>query len=230
MSITIRKLAVPRHQRLIAQGQSVTIIAEIADVTVTSVLTDPTNVPLVSVFNPSGSALVTDVPMTRLSLGLYTYVMPTTTLNPVGVYTVNVTVVHFTSVARVERVIYFVIKRTTTLATFSYLVIQDQTGVLWYWYIAVDNTLNSLPAVPLVAGKQALAIAMVLVPNWLRVNNAAAAVRYIYPAVDGTPTVTATQPVVGSGNIGSPTFASVNGGNIQLGLNVSDEVTYVTVP
>ena len=230
MSITIRKLIVPRHQRIIAQGQSVTLIAEIADVTVTSILTDPANVPLVSIFNPSGTALVTDTSMSRLSLGLFSYTFPTAALHPVGAYTISVTVVHDTSVARLERVTAFVIKKTTTLAAFTYLIMQDQTGVLWYWFIAVDNTLNSLPAIPVVLGKQALSIPLLTVPRWLQINNASAAIRYVYPAIDGTVTVSDTQPAVGSGNLGSPTFAAVNGGNIQLGLNVSDEVIYVTVP
>ena len=230
MSIIIRKLIVPRHQRLIPQGQSVTIMAEVADAGLTSVLADPTNVPLLSVFNPSGVALVTDTSMTRVSLGLFSYIFPTTASNPIGVYTINVTVVHNTSVARLERVTAFVVKKTTTLATFTYLVIADQTDVLWYWFIAADNTLNSLPAIPVVLDKQSLSIPLLTVPRWLQINNASAAIRYVYPAIDGTVTVSATQPSVGSGNLGSPTFASVNGGNIQLGLNVSDEVIYVTVP
>ena len=230
MSITIRKLIVPRHQRLISQGQSVTLIAEIADVAVTSILTDPTNVPLVSIFNPSGTAIITDTSMSRLSLGLFSYIFSTTALHPVGVYTISVTVVHSAFAARLERVTAFVIKKTTTLAVFTYLVIADQTGVLWYWYIAADNTLNSLPSIPVVLGKQSAAISLTPVPRWLQINNASAAIRYVYPAVDGTATVSSTQPPVGSGNLGSPTFASVNGGNIQLSLNASDEVIYVTVP
>lgn len=224
MSITVRKLIIPRHQRIISQGQSVTVIAEIADVAITSILTDPTNVPLVSIFNPSGTALVTDIPMVRTSLGLFSYVFPTTTAYPVGAYTANITVVHFTSVARIEKATAFVIKRTTTLATFTYLTIQNQSGVLWYWYIAEDYTIKSLPAAPNVLGKQSLVIAQSVTPSWLQINNGIGEVRYVYPAVDGAPSVAAVQPPIGSAYIGSPTITAVSGGDFNIALNIIDEI------
>ena len=215
--------------QLIAQGQTVTIIAEIVDVDVTATLLDPVNVPVISVYNPAGTALVTDAVMTKLSLGVYKYEYQTTSANAAGIYTVSVTVVHIDEVARLERVVAFKIVRSSTLATFNYVAVKDQNGVVWYWYIASDNTLAVSATVPSSLGKQAAAIVIAITPSWLEINNPTPALRYVYPALTGDATVSSTQPTVGSGNVGSPTFIGIAGGSFKIALNVSDEVILATV-
>ena len=229
MTLAIRKLIIPREHRFIAQGQSVNIVVEIADVELTSVLVNPTSVPVISVYNPSGTALVTEATMTNISTGKYSYSLQTTTSNPVGDYTATVMAVTGIQVARLERKHVFSIKKATTLITFSYLIIKDQSGVLWYWYIANDNTLAVSNAIPVITGKQALVISLSVVPSWLEINNPTPALRYVYPSLTGDATVSATQPTVGSGNVGSPTFVSAGTGSFKIALNVSDEVILATV-
>ena len=229
MTLAIRKLLIPREHRFIAQGQSVNIVVEIADVELTSVLVNPTSVPVISVYDPSGTALVTEATMTNVGTGKYSYTLQTTTSNPVGDYTATVMAVTGTQVARLERKHVFSIKKATTLITFSYLIIKDQDGVLWYWYVANDNTLAVSSVIPVITGKQALAISLSVVPSWLEINNPTPALRYVYPELTGDATVSAVQPSIGSGNVGSPTFVSAGTGSFKIALNVSDEVILQTV-
>lgn len=229
MTVAIRKLSVPRQMQLIYQGQTAVIIAEIVDVDVAGALLDPIYVPVISIYNPAGTIVVTDAVMTKLSTGVYKYEFQTTASNAVGLYTVNVTAVHLDEVARVERVVAFKIVKASTLATFTYFAIKDQNGAVWYWYVASDNTLAVSSTVPSSLGKQAVAIVIAVTPSWLEINNPTPALRYVYPAVTGDATVSATQPTVGSGNVGSPTIVGIAGGSFKIALNVSDGVILSTV-
>lgn len=229
MTVAIRKLTVPRQMQSIPQGQTVVIITEIADVDITSILLDPINIPVISIYNPVGTIIITDAVMTYLSKGVYKYEYQTTTSDALGLYTVNITAVHINEVARVERVFVFKIIKTTTLTTFTYFTIKDQNGVVWYWYIASDNTLTFSATLPSSLGKQAIAIVIATVPSWLEINNPTPALRYVYPSITGEATVSATQPAVGSGNVGSPTVIGIAGGSFKIALNVSDTVILSTV-
>lgn len=229
MTVAISQLAVPRYHRQIPQGQSVFIIAEVRDVALVSTLLDPTSVPVVSIFDPDEVALVTDVPMVQISTGKYGYVFQTTTDHDAGVYTATVTVVNGAEVARVEKVVVFKIIRTTTLVSFTYLAIQDEDNVVWYWFVGSDNTLWTSLTVPIVVGKQAVPWPLAIVPHWLEIDNAAAELRYVYPSVAGEPTVNAVQPAVGTGMVGSPMLAGVAGGIFTISLNISDEIILATM-
>lgn len=224
MTAAIRELRVPRQHRLVHQGHTVAIIATIADVALTSQLLSSASIPLISIYNPAGTALVSDAPMTFISTGQYIYNFQTTIAMPLGLYTASVIAVNGEEVALLQKIAVFKIVKASALITFSYLLIQDQTGVLWYWYVAADNTLNSVPAVPVIPGKQPSLIVLATVPHWLQINNPTPAVRYVYPEVTGEVTVTATQPAVGAGVVGSPTFVGVSGSSFVIALNVSDEV------
>ena len=229
MTLAIRKLIVPREHRLIAQGQSVQIVVEITDVQLTSVLVNLTSAPVISVYDPSGTALVTEAVMSNIITGKYGYSLQTTAANPVGDYTATVMAFTGTQVARLERKHLFSVKKTTTLITFSYLIIKDQDAVLWYWYVANDNTLAVSSAVPVITGKQALAVVLAVTPSWLEINNPTPTLRYVYPALTGEATVSASQPANGSGNVDSPTLVSAGTGSFKIALNVSDEVILATV-
>lgn len=229
MTVAIRKLTVPRQMQLIAQGQTVVIVAEIVDTDVTAVLLDPVNIPVISIYNSVGTAVVTDAVMTKLSTGVYKYEFQTTMSSVVGVYTVNITAVHIDEVARVERVVAFKIVRSSTLATFNYLAIKDQNAVVWYWYIASDNTLAVSSTIPTSLGKQAAAIIIAVTPSWLEINNPTPALRYVYPTLTGDPLAQAAQPAVGTGNVGSPTIVGIAGGSFKIAVNLSDSVILQTV-
>lgn len=229
MTIAIRHLNMPRQHRYIAQGQSVNIIVEVIDAGVQSTLLDPMHIPTLSLFDPNDTQLLNDVEMSYMSKGLYRYTYRTTMSNILGVYTVNVTALNTDDAARLERVSVFKIYRATTLATFTYLIIKDQTGVLWYWFVNTAGELNSVPAIPSSFAKQVSAIPLTPIPSWLQINNPTPAIRYVYPSIAGEVTVTATQPSIGTGNVGSPTFVSVNGISYVISLNISDEVILNTV-
>lgn len=224
MTVGISQLAVPRYHRQIPQGQTVLIITEVRDVALTSVLLDPTSVPVISVFDPDDIALATDVPMMQISTGKYSYAFQTTTDHDVGPYTATVTVVNGIEVARVEKSVVFKIIKGSTLVSFTYLAIQDQTNVVWYWFVGSDNTLWSSLTVPVIAGKQAVPWPLAVVPHWLEIDNAGGDLRYVYPSVAGEPTVDAAQPAVGTGMVGSPLLDGVAGGTFMIALNISDEV------
>lgn len=227
--IAIRKMQVSRQHRHIAQGTTVDILVYVSMVGVTDVLYDPMYVPVITIYDPSGTVLVTDAAMTQLSTGLYRYRYPTTTELSLGLYTAVVKAIDDTEIAITEKRQVFKLAVVTTLATFTYLVIKDQDNALWYWYIASDNTLAVSSAIPAIAGKQALAISLPVVPSWLEINNPTPALRYVYPELTGDATVTAVQPAVGSGNVESPTLVGVGTGSFKIALNVSDEVILQTI-
>ena len=229
MTIAIQKLAVPRSHRSISQNQSVVIIAYIVDANLTQILTDPDNVPIITIFNPSDTALVTDQVMTKISTGIYKYVYNTTNSDGVGIYTSTIKVIHAGELAIIEKISVFKVKRTTTLTTVTYLAIQDQNGVVWYWYVNAANELTVSATVPSIVGKQFSAISLAVTPYWLEINNAGGSLRYVRPDTLGDPEAVSTEPPTGSGHVGSPTLTSVNGDDFQIAVNISDEVTLNTV-
>lgn len=234
MTIAIRTLTVPREHRVISQGQTVAILATIADVGLQSVLLTPAYVPLISIFDPDDITLIDEAVMTFLSTGIYVYNFETTQAHDLGLYTATVTAVNLSPLnvpeaARLDKVVVFKIIKESDFAAFSYLGIKDQNNVVWYWYIAGDNTLASSSTVPVSIGKLAVPLTLVTVPSWLQISNPTPATRYVYPSLAGEPTVTATQPVVGSGNVGSPTFVGLSGGSFTIALNISDEIILNTV-
>lgn len=234
MTIAIRNLTVPREHRLISQGQTVAILATIANVGLQSVLLSSAYVPLISIFSPTDVTLVDEQPMTALSTGLYLYNFETTQAHALGVYTATVTAINLNldgepEAARLDKVVVFKIIKASDFTSFTYFAIKDQSNVVWYWYIAGDNTLTSSSGVPSSIGKLAVPLVFATVPSWLQINNPAAAIRYVYPSVAGEPTVTDTQPPVGSGNVGSPTLLAVNGGSFVIALNIIDEIILNTV-
>lgn len=234
MTIAIRSLTVPREHRLISQGQTVVILATIANVGLQSSLLDPVYVPLISIFDPDDVTLINAQPMTQLSTGVYLYNFETTQAHDLGIYTATVTAVNLNldnepEAARLDKVVVFKIIRASDFTTFTYLGIKDQSNIVWYWYVAADNTLASSATIPVSIGQLAVPLSLVTVPSWLQISNPTPETRYVYPSLAGEPTVTDTQPPVGSGNIGSPTFIGMSGGSFTIALNVIDEIILNTV-
>lgn len=229
MAIAIRKISVPRHHQRIAQGQTVTIFAEIIDAALTSTLLVPTVIPLIRIYDSLNIQHIQDAEMSNFSTGLYYYNFPTTNTHPTGPYTVTITAIYVDQAARIERVVAFVIITTSELAQFNYFGIKDQQGNIWYWYIHTDNTLNSIPTIPAFATKQAVDLSSAAIPYWLVLTNAAAQNRFIYPSLSGEPTVTDTQPLIGTGVIGSQTLKSAGSGSYTIVLTLSEDVTIAIV-
>lgn len=227
--IAIRDITIPRQGRQIAQGQTVDIIASIVSTQLVASLYDPLYTPLITLYNPSGTALVTDADMTKLSTGLYLYRYQTGMASPLGIYTVSVKAIDTGQVAITEQRSVFKVVVATTLPTFTYFAIKDQDAAVWYWYITNSGELDSIVAIPSFLGKQATLIVQGTVPSWLEINNPTPELRYVYPDLAGSPTISASQPSVGTGRVGSPTVAAINGTSYVLALNVSDEIILNTV-
>lgn len=224
MTIAIRSMEVAREHRRVAQGQSITVYTTIADVGLTSVLMNPVYTPLITVYGPDGAILVSDDDMVNVSVGVWSYTYQTTAASTLGLYTVSVKAIDIAQVAITEKRQVFKVVSATTLATFTYFAIKDQSGVVWYWYITNDVVLDSVAVVPSFLGKQAAIIAQDTIPSWLEVDNPTPELRYVYPDVTGEPTVSASQPSVGSGRVDSPTVIAITGGLYIIALNVSDEI------
>jgi hypothetical protein len=234
MTIAIRSLTVPREHRLISQGQTVVILATIANVGLSSVLLNPSYVPLISIFDPDNAVLVNEQPMTFLDTGVYLYNFETTQAHEIGVYTATVTTINLNLLnepesARLDKVVVFKIIKSSDFTAFTYFAIKDQDNVVWYWYVAADNTLASSATVPSSVGKLAVPVVLSVVPSWLQITDPSATIMYVYPSLAGEPSVTATQPVVGSGNVGSPTLIGISGGSFVIALNIVDEIILNTV-
>lgn len=224
MTLAIRSIAVPRQHRQIAQGQSVDIYAYISDVGLTDILVNPMDTPLITLYAPDGTVLVSDADMVNNGVGVWHYVYQTTMASALGIYTATIKAIDDSDVAVTDKRMVFKVRYATALASFTYFAIQDQTGVVWYWYVNNSNELTVSATVPSILGKQAVLIVQGTVPRWLEVNNPTPALRYIYPDVTGDALVSATQPPVGTGRVGSPTVVADSGGSYVLSLNVSDEV------
>ena len=229
MTVAIRSMEVAREHRQVVQGQTVTIYAKIANVSLTSVLYNPVYTPLITVYAPDGTILVNDVNMINVSVGVWSYTYQTTVDSTLGLYRVSVKAIDIGQVAITEKRQVFKVVATTTLATFTYFAIQDQDAVVWYWYVTNDNVLDIIAGIPSFLGKQATLIVQGTVPSWLEVDNPTPALRYIYPDVTGEPTLSASQPSVGSGRVGSPTVVAISGSSYVISLNVSDEIILTLV-
>jgi len=232
MTIAIRKVLVPRFHRKVSQGQSVNIVIELVDAGYSSPLFDPSSIPIIYIYDPLENLVVDAGTMIKVDVGRYSYRFQTDINSVVGIYKCTFNAVNGSDLAIIEKISTFEIILATSLSTlsFSYLAIKDQNNVVWYWYIDIDNTLNAPnPSIPTSLGKVPISVTPIVVPNWLELENPTPEVRYVYPDLDGTVLVSSSEPAVGSGHIGSPTFTSIGGQGFQIDVNISDEVILVTV-
>jgi len=222
---------IDRNNKIVSAGQTVLVGIEVKknDFVTGRQLLDPTEVPTATIYNPSGTALVTDQVMTKQDTGVYAYSHLTVPGQTLGMHTGSFNVVHNDVSAILGRVGLFVLERTSTFATFSYLAIQDQSNVVWYWYLDVIPALTSVVAIPSDSLKLAVDVTPTVTPHWLQIDNTSAATRYVYPDVMGDALVVTSAPAVGTGKVGSPTFVALDGSSYTLGVNLSDEVIIVSV-
>jgi hypothetical protein len=233
MTIAIRQLTVPRHNRLIFNGQVVNIIATIADVGLTSTLLTAGVAPTISLYGPDDSLLVDNADMEQISTGVYSYPYQTTYLNGLGVYTASVQARYQSYAARLNRIAVFKIigiGAIQVIDTFSYFAIKDQESTTWYWYINEDNTLNFSLSIPERVGKVAVDLDIEPIPYWLEIENPDPTQRYVYPHVSGEFLVSVVEPSVGTGYVGSPVFKGLSPGNFVITLSAADEVLVIPEP
>ncbi len=226
MTIAIRQIIVPREHRYIAQGQAVRMSAQIIDQTDIGILLTPSEVPLISLYDPLSMRLINDVDMTFVSKGLYTYTYQTLSTSPLGVYTANFTALHASTYARIERISVFKITKGSLFSSFTYFGLQDQTGVVWYYHDLVSGSLQSSLTIPSYPLKTAVSLSTT-VPSWVAILNLSGQQRYIYPLVDGTLAVTSTQPPIGFGYTSVVQMVSLNGLTFQWSLDLTENIVFL---
>lgn len=230
MTIAFRRVILPRYHDKIVTGASVSVLAEIVNSGIIDTLVDPTSPPVISIFDSTNVQMVIDQPMTRVSIGLYNYDYRTPFMSPLGVYTGNLSAVYNQNVARLEMVSLFKTVRVggesdtpITLTDVTYLIMRDQTGVLWYVYINVNRDLMIIPTVPTFALRNAVSLNVIPV-YWIEIDNTVPLPRYIYPDITGSLHITDTQPLIGTG-IGNPVnWLAEDGQFYKLSLNIMDDI------
>lgn len=223
MTLAVRQVQVPREHRRVPTGQAVRMTIQLVDHVTASPLVTAEESPMLSLFNPSGTLLLNDVSMDTVSPGVYSYTYQTTAASPVGLYTANFTALYGGYYARVERIHVFTVVVGSDFADLSYLLIKDQTGVIWYWWLLADGSIETQLVPPAYAIKENIALNSII-PYWLVIVSDTAATRYVYPDVAGDILVSDTAPAVGPGTSTTYTFVSYGGKSYLLKVDAADNL------
>lgn len=222
MTVAFRRIILPRHHDKVFSGQHVTVMAEVIETDIVDHLVNATETPVIALYDPNNVRLVNDADMIPVSTGLYSHRYPIPWDAPLGVYTGNFTALYIDGVARLERISLFKVIKTSVPAQFTYQLMYDQDGVVWYWWIDRAGQIVSSDTIPFSWLKQAIAL-----PSsyyWMAATNPLAELRYISPALDGTPMVSSSQPIIGTGVASLITFTGFTEEDYQLTLTVTDEI------
>jgi len=222
----ITSVPMPRESKNISLGQTVAIGATIKDIGIPGIKTllNTTEVPTVSIFNPSGIAIVTDGVMSNISTGIYAFYHQTDTGDPLGQYTGTFNAVNLTEAARLEKVGIFTLISVGAFSSFSFFRIKDQTAQVFFWWIDLADTLANASAQPTHPSKLPVDVDTTFVPEFIQVVATGGATRFVFPDITGVPTVSSSAPGGGAGRIGSPTFTSISSNKFVIGVNAIDEV------
>jgi hypothetical protein len=223
MSIAIRQVIVPRFFRYVHQGQVVRVYIQIVDNGVIDTLHDPSQTPEMSLYDSDGVAMFENQEMTKESVGLYFKEHQTSSGDSLGYYTASFSVEDSGKAAVLSNILVFKITKQSVFANVTYLVMADQNGVLWYYYVLIDGTLAISPVIPSFVNRTPFAINDTEI-SWFTLLNASSQIRYIHPLVDGSLYVSNSQPGVGSGIAGSPIFKGVNGRNYHVELDILEQL------
>ncbi len=220
--------AVPmaRESKAVSVGQTVTIGVEIKDSGTPGLLTllDPTEIPTVTIFNPAGTAIVTDGVMSSISTGKYAYYHQTLPADAVGQYTATFNAINVNEAARLEKVGIFTVLSTGAFSTFTFFRIKDQTAQVFYWWVDLADTLDNSLTSPTHVSKLPVDADSSFVPEFIQVVATGGATRFVFPDITGAPTVASSAPGAGAGRVGSPTLIGISGNSWLIGVNAIDEV------
>jgi hypothetical protein len=90
----------------------------------------------------------------------------------------------------------------------EYIRIYDQSGLIWYWWVA-EMLAADWGATPEKSFDQE--VRLYRIPWWLELRDTDSDLWYVYPEVDGSPLVSAAQPSLGVGVTNSPKLRAKNG-------------------
>ena len=112
-----------------------------------------------------------------------------------------------------------------TLPPFDYFAIQDQTGVVWYWWVDGGGNLEWALAPPASATRTAQELVLSPIPSWLQ---SSAPLRYVFPLpLTGAPELSDVAPAVGTGYAGSPTVRGHGSGLWQIPVTATEAIDIV---
>lgn len=223
MAIAFRRIITPPFHRIVFTGQSVTVLAETIDASYNAVLLDTTQPPVISIFDPLGVQVRTDVDMVRQRKAVYAYTYHIPFDSPLGVYTANFTAISNEERARLHRIVVWKVILGGTASPFSYLVIRDQTHVPWYWYINTANQLTISADIPTHPFREGIPLSDDDI-YWIETRNSENDIRYIRPNVTGVGQVVSVLPPVGQGVDEQLVFIGENGGDYILSLNITNQI------
>jgi hypothetical protein len=226
MAATFRKIMVPHQHEKVFSGQTVTISAQVMDAGLVERLITPTSPPTISIYDPLGILRINDQEMTYVRNGHYS--LSYTTPAIMGVYTGSFSAQYVQDVARIDRVALFKVIKLSDFADISYLVIADQTGKLWYLWVDIAKQIVTSPTVPSFLAKDVISLYEDPI-YWMHMLNSDSQLVYILPDVTGSLFDSVSQPAVGTGVEGSPTWIGFDGGNYILTLDMLNQITVVEV-
>ena len=224
----IASVAIANRHILTFQGQTAVIGLELRSngVWQKRSLVDATEIPVMTLYRPDSSIELDDVTMKAYSTGRYTYDYPTKHTDPLGLWTARFTARYLTTAAKLDHVGVFLLT-VSTFATYTYFLIKDQTGKIWYWYIDVAAQAVSAAQAPPDGVRIATAINIDEVPGWVRFINTVGATRYMYPLITGEFYIDVVPPPIGPEWVDSPLFTAVNGQSYTLSGDVLDQLLVV---
>ena len=224
----VATVAIQNRHILTFQGQTAVIGLELRHngVWQKRSLVDATEIPVLTLYRPDSTIELDDVPMVAYSTGRYTYDYPTKHTDPLGLWTARLTARHLTSTAKLDHVGVFLLV-ASTFATYTYFLIKDQTGKIWYWYIDSAAQAVSAAMAPPDGIRIAEAINIDDVPGWVKFVNDVGDIRYIYPLITGEFYIDVVPPPIGPEWVDSPVFTAVNGQQYTLSGDMLDQLLVV---
>lgn len=227
----VASVAIQNRHILTFQGQTAVLGLELRQNGVwhKRSLVDATEIPVVTLYRPDSTIALDDVPMTVFSTGRYTYDYPTKHTDPLGLWTARFTARYLTSIAKVDHVGVFLLV-ASGFAVYTYFLIKDQTGKIWYWSIDTAAQAVSAATAPPDGVRMAEAINSDDVPGWVRFTNTVGETRYMYPMITGDYYIDVSPPPIGPEWVDSPIFTATNGQHYTLSGDVLDQVLVLPAP
>jgi hypothetical protein len=113
-----------------------------------------------------------------------------------------------------------------TLLMLDYYQIRDQAGTIWYWWVSGTSLqLVRDTAPPVVAHTTLRDISVDPIPYWIQLVDVQDTTWYVLPTALGQVLVQATQPVVGTGDVGSPVWMAQDGRLYNMSVNPFGQYT-----
>ena len=94
--------------------------------------------------------------------------------------------------------------------------IRDQTGFVWYWWISYDLAADWSHEPEQWFDQE---LRLFFTPYWVKMADEAGDIFYIYPSVDGSPTVRVDKPAIGDGIVDYPALR-VRGGRPRYKFSI----------